>query len=171
MATKDTAHFKLKADNDGGYKAYPSPATRELFQSHFSKGKKDIYFVRVSEKKHRSNRQNQFYWGHCLRLVAEHVDQMDNFVYQRKNGSFDYEPLHRYLTLKWAMENTRDDIIETVKVYVKGQVVDDTIVSMAFDKMSHADTTSYMTWLETKFTLKTGAGFETMMRAEKENAQ
>ena len=158
--TKEPLHFKLKPSKDG-FKAFPHPKTREYFQKKFDKGVKDIYLQPITEKKARSLQELKWYRGFALPTMASNIDFLSKFAIPLDNGKFDYDPLHRFLITKWAIENNRHDLIKIYPMWIKGQLVEEPQVFMAFDKMKHEDVQLYKRWLDTKLVMHTGHGFET----------
>jgi hypothetical protein len=165
--TKDTIHIQLFSNSKGHIKSNLDSESIETIQELYRKGKKDLYFQRITEKKARSNNQNGYYWKNVLRIICEHVDGMDRYATHRDNGTIDYTRAHRYLTLKFALEHGRTDLIEPVKTYYKDKWIDVAITSFSFDRMKHEDATKYIKWLEDKLIAIVGCGFDMILENEK----
>ena len=158
--------IELVRKPDGKYQA-----TADSLKIINSEKKERVFYQRVSEKKARSSQQNRYYWSVILRIVAEYIDKMDNFITYDVNGNRQYDNLHRYLSLKWAVEESRDDLISQVRVRVNGQWCDADICSFSFDKMKHEDATAYTSWIESKVIERMGCGFEMILQQEKMEVQ
>lgn len=165
MKTKDTIHFKI-VNRDGKMNGSLDAESLQVIERLYNSGKNDLYFERVTEKKARSNQQNKYYWKNVLRIICEHVDGMEGYATRNDSGVFDYSKAHRYLTLRFAIENSRTDLIDTITTYHNGKWFDVAVTSFSFDKMKHSDATQYLKWLENKLIQKIGCGFEMILENE-----
>ena len=134
------------------------------------KGHHRIKYKRMTEGEARSNEQNKFYWSHVLRIICEYIDGMDGFAVEHK-GRFNYDNAHRYLTLKFAIDNNRDDLLTEIRTKYNKEWITVPMASFSFDKMSHKDATAYLDYLEQKLIKKVGCGFKMIRDREREEAQ
>lgn len=168
--TKDNIHFQLLPKSQGGFKGVMDSESIRLMGNLYEKGKTDLYFERITEKRARSNQQNAFYWSHVLRIICEYIDGMESLAIDDGRGSFDFSGAHRYLTLRFAIDNNRLDLVDNIRTKYNGQWIDVPITSFSFDKMKHDDANQYMKWLEAKVIKSVGCGFNMIIENEKREA-
>ena len=169
----DTIQFDLshdagtvKCELDSGSVAVHERAVKIALK----KGLSRIKYKRMTEGESRSNEQNKFYWSHVLRIICEYVDGMESFAVEH-NGRFNYDGAHRYLTLKFAIDNDRTDLLTEIRTKYNKEWITVPMASFSFDKMSHKDATQYLDYLEKKLIKKAGCGFEMIRDQERREAQ
>lgn len=167
-AIKDTIYFRV-IERDDKINGYLDTKSKQVIDRLYKSGKNSLHFERISEKKARSNHQNRYYWKNVLRIICEYVDGMESYAVSRDNGSFDYTMAHRYLTLRFALDNNRDDLINIVKTKYNDKWIEVPMTSFSFDKMKHEDANKYLQWLESTLIKNIGRSFDTVLADERNN--
>ncbi len=121
---------------------------------------KDLLFKQISKSEARSLEQLKLYWGAILPTVAHYIDQLSDFVTIDDKGRQHYEALHRYLTLRFCLDNGRDDLMTLYRTKVSGSWLDVPICHFSIDKMKVKDANEYLDWLNTRFQRKVGLTIE-----------
>ena len=170
MSTKDNIHIQLFSNSKGHIKSHLDDESIDTIQKLYKSGKSDLYFERITKKKARSNHQNRFYWKNVLRIICANVDGMERYATQSENGTWCYNRAHRYLTLRFAIDHDRNDLIEIVPSYKDGKWIETAVTSFSFDKMKHEDANQYMKWLEDKLINICGCGFDMMLEHERNHS-
>ena len=168
---KDIINFKLLSLEGGGFKGVLDSDSKALMGSLYEKGKTDLHFERVSEKKARSNQHNRYYWTVIMRIVAEYLPKMDTLIDYSDNGAKSYDRIHRYLILCWALETGNDKMIKYNKTFYDGKWIDVPAVSFSFESMSHEDSIKYTKWIEARLIAVQNCGFEMILEREKMEVQ
>lgn len=116
----------------------------------------DLYFKQINKNKIRSYQQLKKYWSHFIKIYAENFKDYQKFVTIDKNGHFSYDVVHRILTLNWALEKNRPDLIKEVPCLINGKKVFSAIVHINFSDCSQKDFNDFMEWIESSFFRETG---------------
>ena len=115
----------------------------------------------ITESKARSIQQLRAYWSVWLPTFCSNVAMMDAYVTQDfKTGRMEYETAHRFLMLKWALAESRADLIETVPCVVNNRIERVGIVHLNFEKCSQKDAQAYFDYIQKIFFKVVGKSIE-----------
>lgn len=162
MKTPDIIHY-VKDEN-----VHLDIDSVKVLTNIFSKRRKEAWFKRIEPSEARSTIDNSFYWTAILKIMAEWCGEVSGHILYNKDGSPNYNKIHRFLTLFYAIESNNSDMITITTTYHNGDWIDIPEASTAFKNMTHKQFQDYKNWCEDKLKFYTGgAGFDTIIEREK----
>lgn len=161
--------IKWQFDKEKG-RHFITPESRELIDT-LKLNPIDITFEYITEKRGRSLEQLRYYWSVMLKVIAENIDGLEGFVDIDDSGKHNYQRLHRYLTMKYCIENERMDLCTIYRTMLDGKWIDVPICHLAIDKMTEEEARKYFNWLDLRFYNKTGFNIGQFIEKQKREVQ
>ena len=117
---------------------------------------KNLYFKKTSQAEIRSNQRMKKYWSYDIKIIASNIDYYTKYIIQDEKGKQSFELVHRLLSLNFAKDCNRLDLIKEEYEVAGNQIIKVQRVHVNFKDMKEKDMGEYIDYYRRMFFNRVG---------------
>ena len=130
--------------------------TNESRKSIEDAKEKTLYFKKITQAEIRSNQRMKKYWSYDIKVISDNIEYYSHYIITDEQGKHHYELVHRILTLNFAKDCNRLDLIKQEHEVAGNQIIKVQRVHVNFQDMKESDMAEYIDYYRRMFFNKIG---------------